>query len=643
MLLHQTPIESALIKALPDHLNAEIVNGTVNNLKEAMSWLSYTFLFVRMCKNPLAYGIEYETVYSDPTLELKRKELILSAINILDTTLMCRYEKYSGNLGITNQGRIASYYYLKYTTIEGFNTMLAPHISNSDALHVLCSSSEFDSLKIRPEELSDLELLRKTLLGCSNYTTTSSGNSNSSSSSSRGSNNNNSIFSSTNSFPIDTTPDKVHILLLSYLHRLPINSFTLQADINYITQNSSRITRALFEITLKRGWVKLTNFYLTLYKCIDRRTLDYYTPLRQFHELNINIIEIIEKKQLIKEKIQDLTSKEIGEIIKNPKFGSKILQLTQNLPDLSLITTIQPITKTIIKLNINYNINFLWNDKYHSGIQGFYLFIEDSYNEYIYHTEHILIHKSDLNYNNTTINNNKKKEIEIILPMTEPIPNEYYIRITSDTFINCNKIITIPLKTIILPTTTTIHSNLLPIHPISIKSLQNLSYELIYKEKISYFNPIQSQLFYLLYKTFQNLLVCAPTGSGKTIIAELAILHLHTTRPKAKTIYIAPLKSLARERLTDWSSKFNGNKFQDGVHSVRMNILELTGDHTPTLQELNRADILIVTPEKWDSISRGWMLRSYVRSVQLVVIDEIHLLGVDRGPVLVSIEWVYSV
>lgn len=49
-----------------------------------------------------------------------------------------------------------------------------------------------------------------------------------------------------------------------------------------------------------------------------------------------------------------------------------------------------------------------------------------------------------------------------------------------------------------------------------------------------------------------------------------------------------------------------------------------------------RVDILIVTPEKWDSISRGWQRRSYVQRVQLVVIDEIHLLGVDRGPVLVS-------
>jgi replicative superfamily II helicase len=48
------------------------------------------------------------------------------------------------------------------------------------------------------------------------------------------------------------------------------------------------------------------------------------------------------------------------------------------------------------------------------------------------------------------------------------------------------------------------------------------------------------------------------------------------------------------------------------------------------------SDVLIVTPEKWDSISRGWARREYVQKVSLMIIDEIHLLGVDRGPVLVS-------
>ena len=44
--------------------------------------------------------------------------------------------------------------------------------------------------------------------------------------------------------------------------------------------------------------------------------------------------------------------------------------------------------------------------------------------------------------------------------------------------------------------------------------------------------------------------------------------------------------------------------------------------------------MIITTPEKWDGISRSWQTREYVRDVSLIVIDEIHLLGEERGPVL---------
>jgi activating signal cointegrator complex subunit 3 len=47
-----------------------------------------------------------------------------------------------------------------------------------------------------------------------------------------------------------------------------------------------------------------------------------------------------------------------------------------------------------------------------------------------------------------------------------------------------------------------------------------------------------------------------------------------------------------------------------------------------------QADLLITTPEKWDGITRGWQKRDYVKNVGLMILDEIHLLGVDRGPVL---------
>lgn len=130
-----------------------------------------------------------------------------------------------------------------------------------------------------------------------------------------------------------------------------------------------------------------------------------------------------------------------------------------------------------------------------------------------------------------------------------------------------------------------------------------------------------------MFNTDLNVLIGAPTGSGKTIMSELAILRVFKQYPTKKVIYIAPLKALAKERIADWRLRL-------GSPEMKKSVLELTGDCTPDLQALKEADLLITTPEKWDGISRNWQHRSYVSDVALVVIDEIHLLGQDRGPVI---------
>lgn len=60
-------------------------------------------------------------------------------------------------------------------------------------------------------------------------------------------------------------------------------------------------------------------------------------------------------------------------------------------------------------------------------------------------------------------------------------------------------------------------------------------------------------------------------------------------------------------------------------------VVELTGDFSPDLAALETGSVVVTTPEKWDGVSRSWRQRDYVRQVGLVVIDEIHLLGLDRG------------
>jgi len=66
------------------------------------------------------------------------------------------------------------------------------------------------------------------------------------------------------------------------------------------------------------------------------------------------------------------------------------------------------------------------------------------------------------------------------------------------------------------------------------------------------------------------------------------------------------------------------------VSSVCCRVVELTGDVAPDMQAVARADVIVTTPEKWDGISRSWQTRSYVKAVALLVIDEIHLLGMIK-------------
>ena len=55
-------------------------------------------------------------------------------------------------------------------------------------------------------------------------------------------------------------------------------------------------------------------------------------------------------------------------------------------------------------------------------------------------------------------------------------------------------------------------------------------------------------MFNALYSTQDNVLVAAPTGSGKTICAEFAILKLFSDVPKAaKAVYVTPYPSLAKQ------------------------------------------------------------------------------------------------
>lgn len=70
------------------------------------------------------------------------------------------------------------------------------------------------------------------------------------------------------------------------------------------------------------------------------------------------------------------------------------------------------------------------------------------------------------------------------------------------------------------------------------------------------FNAMQSKVLSIAFETSENLVVSAPTGSGKTVIFEIAIARLLITKHQHKALYLAPTKSLCSEKVKDWREKF---------------------------------------------------------------------------------------
>jgi len=125
----------------------------------------------------------------------------------------------------------------------------------------------------------------------------------------------------------------------------------------------------------------------------------------------------------------------------------------------------------------------------------------------------------------------------------------------------------------------------------------------------------------------KNLVLASPTASGKTLVAELCAMK-HIVERGGRVLYMTPLRALAWEKYEEFQA-YSGVERRDG-RRIRVGVS--TGDLDSRTIWIEGYDILITTNEKCDSLLRHrspWM-----EGVSLVVADEIHLIGGDRGPTL---------
>ncbi|MBT3297508.1 DEAD/DEAH box helicase [archaeon] len=153
---------------------------------------------------------------------------------------------------------------------------------------------------------------------------------------------------------------------------------------------------------------------------------------------------------------------------------------------------------------------------------------------------------------------------------------------------------------------------------------QDLSLPKYFKEHYTKFptlNPVQEKSINAGLLDERSLLICAPTASGKTMVATMAIVN-HLS--KGKVIYLVPLRALANEKYKEYQELLKNTEFK---------VVQSTGEIDSDSPHLANYDLLILTTEKLDSLIRHKV--KWLSEIKLVVIDEVHLLNdPTRGPTL---------
>ena len=589
-LTEQYPIESKLTAKLVDTLNAEISLGTVTNVDDGCQWLNYTYLLVRMRKNPLVYGLSLVEVLEDPTLAKRRRDLIVDAAKKLYSLKMITYDPRTQVFSSKELGRTSSDFYLRHSTIEVVNELMRQDMEFEDVLSLMGNCTEFKEMRVREDEFTVLEELA-------------------------------------NAAPYEisgdkhSTPAKVNMLLQHYVDGKEMEHGSLGMDTNFVVDNAQRISGALFNIALSRNWGATASMLLALRLAIENRMWPYAHPLSSpLFELPRDIKNKLNSQSWTTslEEMQAMDEKSLGDLVKyNIRMGEKLSKCAHQLPLLNVEFDLFTLSRSILRVVMRFKPTFRWSQKLHAPSESFWIWIEDSNSSEILYYDYLTVSQLKMQ---------QIQEVECTIPIQEPLPPEVYIRVLSNKWQGAESLKTVPFDLLTLPQKSSSFTTLLSLRPLPVSAFNDSILQEIYGSQFPFFNPIQTQVFHMMYHRQNNALLGAPTGSGKTMAAELAMWNVFREKPNGKVIYIAPLKALVRERVNDWNERL--------MIPIGKKLIELTGDHRGDSQEFSNADVVITTPEKWEVFSRYWTAHEYAQKVSLVILDEIHLMGGSRGSAL---------
>ncbi|OMJ14023.1 U5 small nuclear ribonucleoprotein [Smittium culicis] len=591
LLNQQLPIESQLALKLPDNLNAEISLGSIQSRDEAVKWLGYSYLYVRMLRAPALYGCDPDQIKSDPTLVQRRVDLIHAACLQLEKAGMIRYEHRSGKIQPTELGRVASLYYVQYKSMTAYKTHLRPTIGDIDLIRVFGLSSEFQLVPVRADEKQELKrLLERVPIPVKES--------------------------------IDDPVAKISVLLQSYVARLHLEGFALVSDMVYVTQSAARLMRAIFEICLRRGWASAARRALDWCKQIEKRQWLSMSPLRQFgiagrygSGIPADLLRRVERKNMPWERLLDMEPPELGEWIGVPKAGRLLHKLIYSVPRVDVRVHVQPWSRGLVHIELTITPDMRWDEAIHGNSLLFWVFVESADGEKILHSEQFILKQIYCESEHT---------LEFVCPLLDPLPPHYFVSVVSDRWLASETRVPVSFRHMLLPEKFSPPTELLDMQLLPISALNNPVCEAVYSNRNKHeFDSIQTQTFNTLYNSDSNIFIGCSSPSTLSVCAELALFRLFTGKTsdqeQPKAVYISLFSSMCEKKVKSWGNsvcKYLGKR-----------ISLLTGETSADLKILQTSDIVCCTPSQWDNLTRRWKQRKVIHTVRLAILDKIEWVG----------------
>ena len=499
------PIESTFLRGLVDALNAEIALGSVSSLDDGVSWLGFTYLFTRLRKAPLVYGLDAHDLEADPTLVQRRRHWISYAARVLVQHQMIVFDTSAGTLRPTNMGRIASRYYLSHKTIGVFHERLRNHLGEADALDLMSRAADFEQIPLRESEEDELKSLLESV-PCEVAGGTA------------------------------TAPGKVNILFQAHVSYLYIDDFALVSDARYVAQNAGRVLLALFELALDRGFAASATAFLQLAKAVDKRIWPFEHPLRQYPTFSDDMKHRISTwaDDLEVSQIRTLPVPSLAQLLHtNERIASVAHNAAERFPSLHVRIAARPTPSAHVRLDISVWRTFVWDERIHGASLPIVWWVQDATQRVVY-MDRLTLRPTQGSFDKGSTDNvshpfereHGQYQMQVYVPLspadvrpTSEAACEFvwsslhWLHAEGSVFMDVDHL-ECPLPT---PSTT-----LLPLPLLPLASLQDMPLA-DGLGHVHTLNAIQTQVFHTLSHSRANVLLCAPYGSGKWTAALFAI------------------------------------------------------------------------------------------------------------------------